>query len=438
MNAHQYMSSDDNRPLVDGTGSVEGSESNGSLDERPEGMIGSLPPIVVATILREVGITGVQSYINRLRQYLDERGMSTSLVTPFSWGRALTGPVFGLRLALRPLSRTASTVWYRHWHEVFLYRALRRRLAELDDCIVYAQGPLAARAALRARRGPHQRVVLAVHFRISQADEWADKEEIERGGPVFRAIRQLERDVIPRVDGLVYVSNWARDALLQWLPEAAAVPSTVIGCMVTPLRGLPIAEPLADLVTIGNLDIVKNHRFLLEVVAEAERAGRTLTLDVYGEGPLEHELLAQRKSLGLDDRVRFRGFRSDVRRYLGGYRAYVHACYSESFCLAIVEAMESGLPVLAGAIGPVSELYDDGRQGRYWPLDDPAAAARMLVDLLDSEDDRALAAAAARERFHSHFDADLLVPRLLSFLAGTAAAAEAPREAADSVSSSRS
>ena len=65
----------------------------------------------------------------------------------------------------------------------------------------------------------------------------------------------------------------------------------VVGCVVTPLREPPVAEPMGDLVTIGNLDIVKNHRFLLAVLAEAKRRGREYSLDVYGEGPLHDDLL---------------------------------------------------------------------------------------------------------------------------------------------------
>jgi len=378
------------------------------------------PPLVIATMLREEGITGVQAYVQRLRRYLEERGMATTLVTPFSWGRALAAPVFGFRLALDRCSGPASVAWYRHWHEVFLYNALRRCLAEAGDCVVYAQGPLAARAALRARQGTHQRVVMTVHFRISQADEWADKKRIKRDGTVFRAIRKVEREVIPQVDGLVYMSQWARDALLSWLPEAARVPSAIIGSMVTPLPPEPDPKHLGDLVTTGNLDIVKNHRFLLEVLAEAKRMGRSLTLDVFGEGPLRKELLQQTRSLGLEEQVCFRGFRRDVRNFLPGYRAYVHACYSESFCLAIVEAMAAGLPIVAANIGPISELCDDGVEARFWPLDDPAQAAVTLIDLLDCESDRLKAASAASDRFHREFDADLIVPRLLSFLLGTA------------------
>ena len=128
--------------------------------------------------------------------------------------------------------------------QLFLQKALRSALAEVGDCVVYAQCPLSARAALRARRGPHQRVVMAVHFSISQADEWAVKKLIKNGGTVFRAIRQVERETIPQVDGLVYVSRWAQNGLLSWLPEAAAVPSSVIDNFVAPLpHGL---QPGAD------------------------------------------------------------------------------------------------------------------------------------------------------------------------------------------------
>ena len=166
-----------------------------------------------------------------------EHGTPVKIVTPFSWARPLTYPVFAPRLVLQRVHGTASVLWYRHWHEVFLRNALERELAAAGDCVIYAQGPLDARAALAARTGPRQRVVMAVHFRTSQADEHAEPgRELKRDGRVFRAIRETEREVIQQLDGLVYVTKWARDALLTWLPEAVWVPSTVISNFVAPLR----------------------------------------------------------------------------------------------------------------------------------------------------------------------------------------------------------
>jgi glycosyltransferase involved in cell wall biosynthesis len=260
---------------------------------------------------------------------------------------------------------------------------------------------------------------MAVHFRISQANEWADKNQIKRDGTVFRAIRQVEREVVPQADGLVYVSKWARDALLNWLPEAATLRHAVIDNFVAPLHLEEDPKPLGDLVTIGNLDPVKNHQFLLRVLAEARLAGRFLTLDVFGEGPCRKNLMQLTRSLGLEDQVRFHGFRPDVRQFLPGYRAYVHASYSESSSLAIIEAMAAGLPIVVGNIGPIPELCDDGAEARFWPLDDPTQAAVTLLDLLDCEPMRAKAARLAKERFQRDFNADVIAPRLLSFLQGT-------------------
>jgi glycosyltransferase involved in cell wall biosynthesis len=377
-------------------------------------------PLVIAHFCREEGSArgqgGSYTHVQQLRRYLAEGGMASTLITPFSWARPLTVPAFGPRLVLQKFSEPAAAVWYRYWHEVFLRNALHRFLATAGDCVVYAQGTLEARAALRARRGPQQRVVLAVHCGISEADEWAYNQQIRPDGSIFRSIRQIERDVIPRVDGLVYVSVQARNGMLSWLPEAAAVPSAVIHDFVASLDAEPGQEPLGDLVSVGQLSPLKNHRFLLEVLVQAQRAGRTLTLDLYGDGPCRNDLEQQACSLGLEGQVRFRGFQADVRRFLPGYRAYVHASRFESLSLAIIEAMAAGLPIVAAKVGGIPEVCDDGVEARFWPLDNPAQAAATLLGLLDSEPARSAAAAAAIARFRRDFDASIVGPRLWSFL----------------------
>jgi glycosyltransferase involved in cell wall biosynthesis len=377
-------------------------------------------PLVIAHFSREEGSArgqgGSFTHVQQLRRFLAERGIAATLVTPFSWARPLTVPAFGPRLVLQRFSEPAGAVWYRYWHELFLRNALRRFLAGIGDCVVYAQGTLEARAALRARRGPHQRVVMAVHAGTSEADEWAYNNQIKQDGTVFRAIRRVEREVIPQVDGLVFVSRQARSGLLSWLPEAGAVPSAIIHDFVAPLRPEPDQDPIGDLVTTGHLSPLKNHRFLLEVLAEAQRTGRSLTLDVFGEGPCRDDLQRQVRSLGLDEQVCFRGFRSDVRRFLPRYRAYVHSSYFESLSLAIIEAMAGGLPIVAAKVGGIAEVCDEGVEARFWSLDDPAGAAAILIDLLDNEPARLKAGIAARERFGRDFDANVVGPRLWSFL----------------------
>lgn len=377
------------------------------------------PPVFIATIFHEVGSNGVHTHMHQVRDYLESCGTVTAIVTPFSWVRPLAYAVFGPRYVLKYISAPAGVIWYRHWHEVFLYRALQREIARVGDCVIYAQGPLEARAALRARRGPHQRVVMAVHFRSSQADEHAEPgREIKRGGLVYRSIQRREAESIRQLDGIVYVSKWTRDALLAWLPGAATIPSAVVGNAVAPVTIQGRRKPLADIVTVGRLDGPKNHKFILQVLVEANRSGQRVTLDIYGDGPLRHELARQIDSLGLAEQVRLQGYRRNVRDFLPGYRVYVHSSYLETSSLAIIEALEAALPIVAGRIGGISELVEEGLEGRFWPLDDPVRAAAVLLALLNSEPALERAAAAAHDKFEREFNINAVGARLRSFLVG--------------------
>ena len=384
--------------------------------------------LIIASVLRKNGSTGVHTHVRELIRFLEFQGFEPTLITPFSWGGALRYPVFGSRFVIAPVSTSHSVMWYRRWHEEFLFRALRENLSHLDHAVVYAQGPVEASAALRARRSPEQRVVMASHYFASQADEWLSKRQIERNGRAYDKIRSFEKRVLLEVDALVFVSSAAREALFAWLPEAGKVSSAVIPNFVSPSPDVERPMPMADLVTVGGLEVGKNHVYMLEVLASARRNGQVLTLDVYGNGPCGRMLTETAELLNVSGQVRFLGFRPDVRDQLPRYSAYVHTSVVESLPLAVIEAMAAGLPVVSGRVGGMDELISDGAEGRFWPLDDPDRASEILVGLLASGESVSMGTAAAA-RFRRQFQTDVVAPQLLRFLLGglhtTAATARA-------------
>jgi glycosyltransferase involved in cell wall biosynthesis len=376
------------------------------------------PAIVLATLLRESGATGVQSHIGTFRDHLRAQGRVTAVVTPFSGRSALRGPLFGARMPLRRLSGSLGVWWYRHWHAQYLRAALSRRLRTLEGpAVIYAQCPVSAATALRVR--PDDPVVMAVHFNVSQADEWADKGDIHYGSKLHASIEAFETDVLPRLDGLVYVSQFMRSLLEQRQPALRAVPGVVIpNCVDIVPR--PAAEPVADLVTVGALEPRKNHGYLLEVLAMAAERGHRYTLTVIGHGPDRAALERRAADLGVRGQVRFAGYQPDPRPLVARHRVYCHVSRMDNLPIALIEAMAEGLPVVAAPVGGIPELVRDGVDGEQWPLDDAGEAAGRLVALLSDPPRLAAQASSARRRAETHFSTDVQAPRLLDFLSGVA------------------
>lgn len=378
-------------------------------------------PVLIASMMRPEGETGVQTHVRAVGDWLVRNGRLVTLVTPFDRPRWQVYPVFGLRRLLDRLSKPASVWWYRHWHAVFLQRALSVRLADGKPCVIYAQCPLSARAALRARRSRAQKVVMVVHFNLSQADEWADKGAIPRDGGLFRAIRQQEAIILPQIDALVYVSDFMRRELQRRIAGLDAVLSRVIPNFLSDPGAVQAIEAEADLITVGTLEARKNQRYALEVVQAAAQLGRPLRLTVAGDGPDRATLENYVKDKGLGAQVRFLGFVPHAAALMPGHRACLHVARMENLPLTLIEALSRGLPVFAPQAGGMPEVFNDGVEGRLIPLDDAPAAARLIIEWLDDESRMRQACEAARQRFLDRFEADRVAADLAVFLEAVAA-----------------
>lgn len=371
--------------------------------------------VVVAMLLRRDGETGVQTHVRELSRAMQGSPVGVTVVSPGSVGLVRYGAAVAVRRLLDVVSPARAVAWRRSAYGGALRRALRRTLADGRPCVVYAQCPDSADAALRARRGPGQRVVLVVHFNVSQADEWADKGRIRRSTRIYSTIRDEERQVVSAVDGLVYVSDFMRRHLEDAVPTVRAIPAAVVPNFVSDVEPSR-PEPAGDLVTIGSLEPRKNQGFLLRVVARARALGHPYRLTVIGDGADRADLEALARELAVDDLVRFVGRQRDARRLLAGHRAYVHAAVVENCAITLIEALAAGLPVFAGAVGGTAEVVRDAREGRLWPVDDVDEAARALIEVLEDGPTLRRYGVRARARYERCYRPDIVLPRLLDAL----------------------
>ncbi|MEU4197373.1 glycosyltransferase family 4 protein [Kribbella sp. NPDC026611] len=374
--------------------------------------------IVIATLMRHSGGSGLQSHVRTFDEHLRDVSRRVSIVSPFTARSPFVLPMFAARIGIRPLSRPAAVWWHQYWHAHYLKAALTRQLAHRPDAVIYAQCPISAGVALQVRTT--QPVVMVAHFNISQADEWADEGEIPRGGRLFRSIRSFEDRVLRGLDGIVYVSEFTKAGLEDRLPVLRDLPSAVVPNAVSRSSATPgRSVPRADLITVGRLDSRKNHRYLLEILAAAAARGHRYTLSVVGDGADRQALEARTAELGLADQVTFLGYQPDPRGLMREHRIYCHTSTTETFGIVLVEAMSEGLPVIAAPVGGVPEVVRAGTDGLFWPLDDASAAADVLIGLMGDPAAQSALAAAAQSRARAEFSAEVAGERLLTFLEHT-------------------
>lgn len=377
------------------------------------------PVVIVASLMRFEGTTGVQSHMGELVRYLVSVRAAHEVATPFHW---LTSPILVFLILLRKLLEKAcppaAVRVYRHGHAFLLSCRLRWLMRQHPHCVVYAQCPVSAAVALRCADPTSQKVALVVHFNVSQAEEWIGKGMLSAGSAQDEAIRQLEAQVVRGVDGLVFVSRFMQRELKKVWPDLDQGRVEIIPNFVRSLADVPPLQGMAgrDLVCIGTLEPRKNQTFLLSVLREANQRGRRLTLTLVGDGP--DRALLERLALehGLAEQVFFEGFSPQGRLFIPGHKMYVHAAQMENLPVVLLEALSAGVPVLAGHVGGIPEVFDDGVQGRFWPLDDPVRACDVLLDVLDNEESRHAMGRAALVQFEQRFDVSVVAGRLHDYL----------------------
>lgn len=151
------------------------------------------------------------------------------------------------------------------------------------------------------------------------------------------------------------------------------------------LHDLPFDVPLIG--TIGELKRLKGQQDF--ILAANELAGKfpearflIVGRDNSKKQDFRQELKRLVKIFDLEKRFLFLDWVEDTAPLLAALDIFVSASHTESFGLAILEAMASGTAIVATETEGAKELIADGRTGRLVPVRDPVRLAEAVGELL--------------------------------------------------------
>lgn len=284
----------------------------------------------------------------------------------------------------------------------------RFAIAHAHTSHAHSLGAMAA-ALVGARRRPKVVVARRVDFSIFRRS--------------FFGLNRLK--YLHGVDAYITVSEAIRRVLIQDGVPAGRIRCVHSGIDVERIAAAPdrrealraeleVPAGHALVANVAHMADHKGQRYLIEAAPEVLRARPETTFAIVGDGELRAELVELAAALGVSERFRFPGFRTDVPELLRALDLFVMPSHMEGLGTSVLDAMAAGTPVVGTEAGGMPESIEDGVTGLLCPVRDPGALARAIVRLLE---DPALArrlAAQAAQRVRERFSTDAMVDGTLA------------------------
>lgn len=190
-------------------------------------------------------------------------------------------------------------------------------------------------------------------------------------------------------------------------------------------RTIPAAGPVRAL-TVASLQAYKGHAVLLHALALGGPAVDRIVLDLIGDGVLRGDLERLSDQLGLSQRVRFLGSRSEVEVRTALDEADVFVLPSvvaddgqmEGLPVALMEALACGVPTVSTALSGIPEIVVDGVTGLLAVPGDAVSLNGTLAAMVELGDEVVPFEEAGRALVTGGFDLQQSAALLGGLLAG--------------------
>ncbi len=176
-----------------------------------------------------------------------------------------------------------------------------------------------------------------------------------------------------------------------------------------PLIGIntPLIGVVARLSNVKGIDVlIRAMPLILKEIPSAN-------LLIAGQGPQEAALKKLTQDLKLTAHVHFKSTVNQTQDLLCAFDVFVMPSLMEGLGLSVMEAQACGIPVVASSIGGLVDLIEDGRSGYLVPVNDPAALANRVIEVLRNPRQSKVMAQQARLNIEQHFSAEMMLKQTL-------------------------
>lgn len=323
---------------------------------------------------------GMKKHLVTLFEGLEKEGFALYLAAPAS---------SDLTVVLRPFTRKTFMIQFdennnplQNWRAICsLAQIIRNEKIDLVHTHGVRAGMIGQTAALLARC---RKVLATIHNMHNTTLPFANVLRILQSSLMRLAVShtitvsetlkyELERHMwIPQEKTTVIYNGIDSDLFL----SSAGISRAAVG----------IPEDVPVIGTVARLEPAKGIKYLLEAAYLIDKEYGPVYFLIVGDGPDRESLQQQARMLGIEEKVIFYGFSSDIPSLLPVFDIAAISSLREGMSIFCLEALAAGLPVVASAVGGLTEIISPEKTGFLVPPGDPQALAETLLLLLHNRE----------------------------------------------------
>jgi glycosyltransferase involved in cell wall biosynthesis len=210
----------------------------------------------------------------------------------------------------------------------------------------------------------------------------------------------------------VMIANGVPADRIRVLTELCVIPGHAPD--LPPPQPAPPREPRTVL-SVGRLDAAKGQSMIVQVAARLQGSG--IRFEIAGDGPLQEQIAAEARALGVAESVHLLGRPSDAE--LGQHMqrvgiVFIPSMVMETFSRTGVEANLCGRPVVTHRLGGPSEWLESGVNGIETAFGDLDAIATAIRTLADNPERAFAMGSAGWQRLRGRYTRQRMVADLIS------------------------
>lgn len=195
---------------------------------------------------------------------------------------------------------------------------------------------------------------------------------------------RMESFIVPRVDGVLCISNYTREQVKPLNPNTWLLPNPSVASyfQTTP-------KPVnGRIVCLGTIDARKNQLLLIEACDRLIARGIDFHVQFWGPIPSQRpysnrflEMIGQRPWASYEGNADI----ADIPRIIGSARVLVLPSLEDNCPMVVIEAMSLGVPVVATNVGGIPDLVSHGENGLLFDSNDLHELADAIYTVLSDE-----------------------------------------------------